>query len=393
MTKLWEKVLSVKQTRLSRLNVTSKYSVLCADLPNEYNSDMGYHKSCYKNFTAIPKLDPIPETTEHTVKKVIRSQVSHHEATSSGVFKSTCIFCGNSRRSGISAFTTNYSARRRWMITHATRSTILGHLFDMAGLRKLEDTTRELEHSRILRDNNDLQKVIDGIVNTLNPFDAAFADENLYCLSTGKSTSPDIKTELLHCVETGEKYCEEFRAQCFKDPTIFEKPIPRRKAKNFSADAVKVKITGKDNKIKELKGTRDLFGRLLHIAASHDLDLEMVFSYPLTPVPLSLAHVDGSINKTDKSKLLHLLEVRVKSEKPESIDACAVDAMFFIRTLINIPETFGLLAKLILTRLFYFAKRVDFVCDSYNTPSIKDIEHDARGSSSVVVVVSTPSRE
>ena len=50
---------------------------------------------------------------------------------------------------------------------------------------------------------------------------------------------------------------------------------------------MKVKITGKDNKIKELKGTRDLFGRLLHIAASHDLDLEMVFSYPLTPVPLS----------------------------------------------------------------------------------------------------------
>ena len=96
--KLWEKVLSVKQTRLSRLNLTSKYSVLCADLPNEYNNDMGYHKSCYKNFTAIPKLDPIPETTEHTVKKVLRSQVSHHEATSSGVFKSTCIFCGNSRR-------------------------------------------------------------------------------------------------------------------------------------------------------------------------------------------------------------------------------------------------------------------------------------------------------
>ena len=108
-----------------------------------------------------------------------------------------------SRRSGISAFTTNYSARRRWMTTHATRSTILGHLFDIAGLQKLEDTTRELEHSSILRDNNDLQKVIDGIVNTLNPFDAVYADENLYCLSTGKPTSPDIKTELLHCVETG----------------------------------------------------------------------------------------------------------------------------------------------------------------------------------------------
>ncbi|KAG7161672.1 hypothetical protein Hamer_G030971 [Homarus americanus] len=205
-------------------------------------------------------------------------------------------------------------------------------------------------------------------------------DGNLYCLSTGKATSVDVKNDLLHCVEIGDKRCNTFIKECFEDPARFEKPISRSKLKNFSSDAIRVKLTVKDRKIKELQGTRDLFGRLLYLAASNNMDLALVFRYPHTPVPLTIAQVDGSVNKTDKSKLMHKLEERVKSSKPVSRDACAIDAMFLIRTLVNVPATFGEIAKLVLTRLLGFAKRVDFVCDSYKTPSIKDIEHGIRGS-------------
>ena len=48
-----------------------------------------------------------------------------------------------------------------------------------------------------------------------------------------------------------------------KYPSRFEKSIRRRKLKNFAADTVKTKLKVKDIKIKELEGTRDLFGRLL----------------------------------------------------------------------------------------------------------------------------------
>jgi len=287
-----------------------------------------------------------------------------------------------SQMTGISAFTQNFNARRRWMITHSMRSAILGHLFDMAGLRKPEDSTQELTNHRITRDNSDLQKIISAIQDTQNPFDETINDRHLYCLTTGKATSEQVQTELLHCVETGRRQCETFTNECFANPSRFEKPISRNKLKNFSADAVKVKLTVKDRKIKELQGTRDLFGRLLYLAASNDLDLTLVFSYPLTPVPLALAHVDGSINKTDKSKLMHKLEERVQSDKPVTRDAYAVDAMFLIHTLVNVPVTFGGIAKVLLTRLVEFAKRIDFVCDSYKTQSIKDIEHGIRGSES-----------
>ena len=143
---------------------------------------------------------------------------------------------------------------------------------------------------------------------------------------------------------------------------------------------MKVKLTVKDKKIKELQGTRDLFGRLLYLAATNEIDLEMVFEYPLTPMPLSLAHIDGSINKTDKAKLMHKLEEKVESDKPPTVDACVIVAMFLIRTLTNVPATFGQLAILILNKVLDYAARVDFVCDRYESPSIKGIEHELHGS-------------
>ena len=56
--------------------------------------------------------------------------------------------------------------------------------------------------------------------------------------------------------------------------------------------AFKVKV--KESKIKELQGTRDLFDRLLYLAVIEDLDLYLVFTYPLTHVPLSLLNVNDT---------------------------------------------------------------------------------------------------
>ena len=116
----------------------------------------------------------------------------------------------------------------------------------------------------------------------------------------------------------------------------FEKPIKRQKVKNFAANAVTVKMS---LKIKELQCTRDLFGRLLYLAVTLDLDLKDILSYPLTLVPMSLAHVDGTMHKTDKSKLLKKLEVRDSSEKPSEVHVSVIDGMFLISSLVNLPST------------------------------------------------------
>lgn len=93
---------------------------------------------------------------------------------------------------------------------------------------------------------------------------------------------------------------------------------------------------------------RDLFGQLLHISLKKDLDLEKVLTYPLTPVPLSMCHLDGSICKTDKSALMKLLEREVQSQAPQETDVMIYDGFFMLHLIKDVPATFGNISKKVL---------------------------------------------
>ena len=56
---------------------------------------------------------------------------------------------------------------------------------------------------------------------------------------------------------------------------------------------------------------RDLFGRMLGISLTHKVDIEKVLTFPLTPIPTSMCHPDGSICETDKSQLSKLIEKKL----------------------------------------------------------------------------------
>lgn len=99
--------------------------------------------------------------------------------------------------------------------------------------------------------------------------------------------------------------------------------------------------------MEEVKLHRDLFGRLLGISLQQNVVIEKVLKYPLTPVPLSLCHMDGTINKTDKSKLVKPLIHR------ESI-----------RKALDVTN--------------HVAKEVHVIFETYPEPSIKDYEHSIR---------------
>ena len=120
-----------------------------------------------------------------------------------------------------------------------------------------EDTAQELKLSRIQKDNNDLQRVIKEIEDTLNSF--TVSDDHLYCLTTGKAASDDVRNDLLQVMEKGTLWHEEFLSQCKENSERFEEPIKRRKVRNFAHDALKMKIGAKDQKIKEIRCTGDLF--------------------------------------------------------------------------------------------------------------------------------------
>jgi len=51
-----------------------------------------------------------------------------------------------------------------------------------------------------------------------------------------------------------------------------------------------------------------------------------------------------------------------------------------LMTLSNLPSTFGGVAGVILKIICQLAKEVHLICDTYKSPSVKDIERELRGS-------------
>ncbi len=151
-----------------------------------------------------------------------------------------------SRSTRITTFTQSEEARHCMMVTQSALSVITGELFDMADLKKNEDSSQELSKHLIKKDNEDLYKVKNHMEGTLNPFDGRSQDTNLYCLTTEKAASGDVKKGLLGAKKQGRNGVTHSEVSASLSQKRFEKPIPRCKIKNFASDAVKTKLTVKD---------------------------------------------------------------------------------------------------------------------------------------------------
>ena len=116
----------------------------------------------------------------------------------------------------------------------------------------------------------------------------------------------------------------------------------------------KKRITSKAGKILAACFVRDLFGSLLELTIEKRLDIREVLAYSLTPLPLSLCHVDGSLLRSPKAALLHHLESKIVSSPPSSVDVTIVDAMFFMHLQVNLPGNFDGVARCILAQLTKF---------------------------------------
>ena len=156
----------------------------------------------------------------------------------------------------------------------------------MAGLSNLEEASQESKPYRMIRDNRDVE-------------------EGYHCHS-GRAASSDVKDDLINVVSKGTTWANEFRQECIDNPVRFEKTIKRRKSKNFTTDAKKMNIPQKDLKVKEVLCTKDIWGRLVYLAAVQNLEWEHV----MTMVPLSLVPIGGAMNRTEKSSLMKKTQIR-----------------------------------------------------------------------------------
>ena len=148
-------------------------------------------------------------------------------------------------------------------------------------------------------------------------------------------------------------------------------------------------LTTTQKKVVQVRAERNLLGQLLLWSNDHDLNFEKLFTYPLSPVPWSLATADGCFVKTNKAQLMHVLEAEAGSDSVQieevTDNVVVLDGNAVIQSLVHLPETFGELALMIFNCLPK-AKSVHFVTDSYHDDSIKNVERSRRGCSSTLLI-------
>ena len=79
----------------------------------------------------------------------------------------------------------------------------------------------------------------------------------------------------------------------------------------------------------------------MFLSLEHKVEMAEDLSYPLTLVPLSLSHVNGTMLKTKKSTLTSTLEMKVITRPPDIVHETFIDASFFLYLQYNLPLTFG----------------------------------------------------
>ena len=138
----------------------------------------------------------------------------------------------------------------------------------------------------------------------INPFE----ERELISLSSGAIPTDKVISDLLDVKKIGERELLKFQDERLKNQTInFYEPLKKMKLGTFSTllkKSVKVKMSGK---VVHFSTQSNIFGKIALIQQIRPLDLKEVFSYPLGPIPWSLATSAGELMKTRKAALMNEL--------------------------------------------------------------------------------------
>ena len=260
----------------------------------------------------------------------------------------------------------------------------------MVGLGGSKLNHPDLQPTRIIKDEADVQALVSLMGNSwINPFGED--QDNLVNLATAAMATTDIANDLVNSSKIGEAAYQEFKINRLeKDEASrsdFFATMRKQKLKTFcDLHTKKVKCKGREIL---LKADRNLYGHMIVVAQSREIDMKQVLSHPLGPIPWALANGDGSLRKTDKAKFMNdtTQNVPVAETIPDQ-SACVVDAMSIIQKLDGNGKTFQDLAKSALKMFIREggdnSERVDVVFDVYRESSIKDTERVNRGAGSGV---------
>lgn len=296
---------------------------------------------------------------------------------------------------GIIGFTRRKAALLRWLVTRHSTAQYTESFEQLCSGKSQVRNHDELGHSRLARDRNDVQSVIDFITEDCeNPFDLENVSSELVNISSGQIALQPVKQSLTSVPEKGKELLDNFVSERLVEggDKDFWDAIPKSAAITF--ESMK-KALSFDKAKKLVLDPEVLFRRLLCVARHREINLKDVLSHELTPVPPALFHDDGSMRKVTKSDLATKLEECVEKETvlekaAHTPTAYIIDGMSLVQGVNEAHfETFDDLGQIILKRLNRVlnnpdldVKVVTMVFDRYDVDAslnIKGIERQRRG--------------
>ena len=180
----------------------------------------------------------------------------------------------------------------------------------------------------------------------------------------------------------------------------FQSPVKKNKFKLF-CDTVQRTEAFSWWKTKSKDVNRNIIGNLtsFSVQSGKVINYEKALSFPLSPVPLSIANVDGSRMKTAKSKLKDIITENTNSGTDENLyevsrGTAIVDIMPVLNSLVSIPSSYTY-EELIIIFVDCLPKelgRVELISDSYSNFSLKREEQEGRGASAKIQIASLKSK-
>ena len=155
---------------------------------------------------------------------------------------------------------------------------------------------------------NDVHKAMHTIESWVNPFKSRNATEPLVNIASAVKATDSITDDLRIAEKKGNVAFVSFVEKKLTSNEIdyLYAPLPKSNLQTFG-NIVKSRTVKSTATAVVVKAGRGLFTRGLVIAHHRQMNMQEVLTYPLGPLPWSLATADGAPTKTAKPVLLHIL--------------------------------------------------------------------------------------
>ena len=211
---------------------------------------------------------------------------------------------------GIKYFASDENSILKWTLNRAAQSKNTEALYTLAGVHHSDTIYKSTRPSEFLKSEKYVTSVIRVLTEEyINPFGDDLNKESLFNLSSGLQVDIVLAKRILDNINVGKKCYKDFIDNRLESENEnIHNPIKRQNPSLFNVAKKTVTVKGK-SKTDTVEVNRNVLNKLLAYSAKtgKTINFKETLSYPLSPVPLSLAHPDGTRRSTTKSALTDIL--------------------------------------------------------------------------------------